>query len=375
MIENTPLFLFGNGLSIALSFDFSLKTITEKFINQLSGIEKEFFEEICGDENIDFDDFEANFSMIEDAYYSLKKYRRFIDSDTGQTFIKKFMLINPRLIEHEEIIKSLYDKYIFQILNIIHGNVTKQGITEKLDGFTKFLKSQFSSCKKGYVFTLNYDLLAETILLEDIGTEHITDFCSSTNKFKGTEIEKFDFDPALNDHKYGEDYTDANVELHHLHGSLSLFYDYTRNKAIKFKSQDIFTHDVYNRISDENWTLTPAIITGGGKSLKMNEYPFEFYFRNFKDLSTYGKYNKLFIVGYSFRDEHINELIKRWMKSVEDYSKALLIVDYKTDEKGKEDFKTFVRKKIRKKPVIPNKCFEFGGANAIHDVKGTRARE
>tara|TARA_B100000949_G_scaffold176783_1_gene157539 strand:- start:591 stop:1724 length:1134 start_codon:yes stop_codon:yes gene_type:complete len=376
MKENTPLFLFGNGLSIALSFDFSLKTITERFINQLSGIEKEFFEEICGgNSNINFDDFEANFSLIEDAYNSLRKYRRFIDSNTGQTLLKKFDLIDPKLVKHEKIIKSLYDKYIFQILAIIHGNVTKQGIAEKLNDFTKFLKVQFSTCKKGYVFTLNYDLLAETILLEDIGTENITDFCSSTYKFKGTEIDKFDFDPALNDHKYGDDYTDANVELHHLHGSLSLFYDYSRNKAIKFRSEDIFIHDVYERISKENWTLTPAIITGGGKSLKMNEYPFEFYFRNLKDLSTYGKYNKLFIVGYSFRDEHINELIKRWMRSVEDYTKALLIVDYKTDEKTREEFKNFVRKQIRKKPVIPNRCFEFGGANAIHDVEGTNARE
>ncbi|WP_186758204.1 SIR2 family protein [Echinicola salinicaeni] len=375
-VENTPLFLFGNGLSIALSLDFSLKVITEKFINQLSGIEKEFFEEICGgNSQINFDDFEVNFSVLEDAYNSLKKYRRFTDSVTGKIFLEKFNLIDPELLKHEEIIKSLYEKYIFQILGIIHGNVTKQGIAEKLHNFTRFLKYQFENCKKGYVFTLNYDLLAEAILLEDIGTENLTDFCSATHKFKGTEIDKFDFDPALNDHKYGEDYTDANVELHHLHGSLSLFYDYSRNKAIKFKSEDIFFHDVYNRINKEKWTLAPSIITGGGKSLKMNEYPFEFYFRNLKELSTYGKYNKLFVVGYSFRDEHINELIKRWMKSVEDYSKGLLIVDFKTNDSDKENFKKFVRKKIRKNPPIPDLCFEFGGVNAIHDIEGTMAKE
>lgn len=371
MKKNTPLFLFGNGLSIALSWEFSLKTITEKFISNLDGDEKEFFEEICGgDENINFDDFEANFSLIEDAYNSLKKYRRFIDSKAGKVFLEKFELLNPELIKHEEIIKSLYDKYIFQILGIIHGNVTKIDIAMKLNGFTQFLKQQLSNCKKGYVFTLNYDLLAETILLEEIGSDKMTDFCSATHKYSGTDIDKFDFDPALNDYKYGEDYTDANIELHHLHGSLSLFYDSARNKCIKFKSEDIFIHDVYKSIGEQNWSLTPAIITGGGKSLKMNEYPFEFYFRNLKDLSTYAKYDKLFIVGYSFRDEHVNELINRWMKSVKDYSKGLLIVDYKTTDEDKEEFKKFVRKQIRKRPVIPNKCFEFGGANAIKDVPG-----
>lgn len=376
MKDNRPLFLFGNGLSIALSQEFSLKKITKKFIKQLDGLEKDFLIEICnGEKKINFDDFESNFSLIEDAYNSLRKYQKFIDSKTGKTLIKKFKLSNPELEKHEKIIKSIYDKYIFQILGIIHGNVTQQGIKEKLNLFTKFLKNQLLTCHKGYVFTLNYDLLAETILLEEIGTGKITDFCSATHKFKGTKIDKYDFDPALNDHKYGEDYTESNIELHHLHGSLSLFYDSSRNKAIKFKSEDIFVNDVYNRISKEKWTLTPAIITGGGKSLKMNEYPFEFYFRNLKDLSTYGKYNKLFIVGYSFRDDHINELISRWMKSVKDYRDGLLIVDYKSNDDEKEEFKKFIRKKIKKRPMIPDSCFEFGGANKIRDIKGTNAKE
>ncbi len=378
MEENqfTPLFLFGNGLSIALSPEFSLKTITKKFLSQLEGNDKGFFEQICGEDgNISFDDFEKNFSRLEDAYNSLKKYRQFIESHAGEIFLDQFQLTNPNLHEHETIIESLYERYIFQILEIIHGNVTKKAISKHLSQFCIFLNNQLSACKKGYVFTLNYDLLAETILLEEIGSNKITDFCSATGQFKGTSIKKYDFDPALNDHKYGEDYTDANVELQHLHGSLSLFYDYERNKAIKFKSEDIFIESIYKRISTEKWSLTPAIITGGGKSLKMNEYPFEFYFRNLKDLSTYGKYNKLFIVGYSFRDDHINELINRWMKSVKDYSEGILIVDYKSTEEGQEEFKKFVRSKIRKKPAIPNMCFEFGGANAIKDVKGTVPKE
>jgi hypothetical protein len=376
MKNNTPLFLFGNGLSIALSSEFSLKTITEKFISQLKGLEKDFLIEVCGGKDeINFNDFEANFSLIEDAYNSLRKYRRFIESETGSAFLNKFDLIDPELLKHEIIIKSLYDKYIFQILEIIHGNVTKKGIAEKLKGFTSFLTDQLSNCNKGYVFTLNYDLLAETILLDEFGDNRLTDFCSYTRKFKGTTIDKFDFDPALNIHKYGDEFTDSIIELHHLHGSLSLFYDYSRNKPIKFKSEDIFIHDVYKNISKNNWTLVPAIITGGGKSLKMNEYPFEYYFRNFKDLSTYGKFNKLFVVGYSFRDEHVNEIIKRWMKAVDDYSNGLMIVDYKSTEIDKQEFIKFVRDKIRKRPPIPETCFEFNGVNEIKDVEGSKPKD
>ncbi len=374
--DNKPLFLFGNGLSIALLPDFSLKKITNKFISSLSGDKKAYLCELCGGEsNLSFDDFELNFSLLEDAYGSLKKYRRFIETQAGKLLLSKFNLPNPDLIKHEEIIKALYDEYIFQILGLIHGNVTKVAIEKKLDKFSAFLKNQLENCSKGYVFTLNYDLLAETILLEQIGSGRFTDFCSPTGYFKGTQIAKYDFDPALNDNRYGEHYSSASIELHHLHGSLSMFYDYERNKAIKIKSEDILINNVYSTIHKEKWTLYPAIITGGGKSTKMNEYPFEFYFRNFKDYSTYGKYNKLFIVGYSFRDEHVNELIKRWMKAMESYSKGLLIVDYQATVEQQNEFKKFVRSKIRKKPAIPDECFEFGGVNAIKDVVGTKIRE
>lgn len=366
-INNIPLFLFGNGLSMALSPEFSLKKITCKFLAGLEGEEKSFLSELCGgEENLNFDDFESNFSLIDDAYINLKKYQRFIESSAGQILLKKFNLVNPQLNKHEKIIKSIYDKYIFQILNLIQGNVTLKGIDENLKEFSTFLSSQLMKSQKGYVFTLNFDLLAETILLQNIGSNKITDFCASAHKLKSTSINKFDFDPAMNDDRYG----DANIELHHLHGSLSLFYDYSRNKAIKFKSEDIFQHNLYNKIHEHSLPLYPAIITGGGKSSKITEYPFEFYHRNFKDYCTYVKFGKLFIVGYSFRDEHINELIKRWLDNTDDFTKGLLIIDFKNEKTEQDEFIKFVTKALKKRN-IPESCFEFNGANAIKDIEGT----
>ncbi|MDB5003904.1 MAG: hypothetical protein JWQ34_2129 [Mucilaginibacter sp.] len=374
-MANVPLFLFGNGLSMALSPVFSLKAITQRFLESLEGDENDFLVELCGGvDNLNFNDFEDNFSKLEDAYNSVVKYNLFIRSEVGQVFLNKFDLPNPFLDRHQSIIKSIYNKYIFQILGLIIGNVRKPSIQEKLGVFTKFLKDELTTADKGFVFTLNYDLLAESIMLDDIGSENFTDFCSSTSVFKGTDISKFDFDPALNNHKYGDDYTDSTIELHHLHGSLSLFYDYLRNKAIKFRCEDIFTYDIYNNIEREGWPLYPAIITGGGKSLKMSEYPFEYYYRVLKDLSTYGKYSKLYIVGYSFRDDHINELLKRWIISVQDYSAGLLIVDYKSEQVEQIAFKIFVKKALKLRDEIPAQCFAFGGANSIFQKVGTEAK-
>ncbi|MEK3871066.1 MULTISPECIES: SIR2 family protein [Paenibacillus] len=369
-----PLFLFGNGLSVALSSEFALRNITTRFIDELDQEDRDFLMQLCGGEDgLSFDDFESNFTYLESAYESLVKYNSFIESEVGKTFLRNFNLSNPELSNHKKIIEKIYRKYIARILEIIHGNVHLDAIERKLGGFTEFFVRNLRESTKGFVFTLNYDLLVETILLEKLGTNYFTDFCFSANKLKDTNVSKFDFNPKRNEGYYSD--SQRQVELHHLHGSLSLFYDYSRNRATKLKSEDIGFEDIYKEIYEENLPLIPAIITGGGKSDKIVQYPFEFYYRALKDICDFGEASKLFIVGYSFRDDHINDLIIRWTKNVKDYTKGLLIVDYKNSNEDKEAFKEVVRKAIRKRPAIPDHCFEFGGANNIHDVEGTEAKE
>jgi len=371
MIKENPIFLFGNGLSIALSPEFALRTITEKFIYSLDGEEKEFLEGISTPEGVlSFDDFERNFSMLEAALASLTRYRRFLDSEVGDKFLIRFALDKPGLVEHERIIKGIYNKYVARILDLIRGNVRKDLIEEKLAAFTRFFSETLNNSSKGYVFTLNYDLLVETILLETLGTNNFMDFCYPASSCQHFGFPKFDFNPRRSLEIFPEA---SKVELHHLHGSLSLFYDVARNRAFKYKSEDIGLGDIYRKISQEDLPILPAIITGGGKSEKIVEYPFDWYYRSLKDLVDAGAGSSLYIIGYSFRDEHINDLVKRWMKSVQDFSKGLLIVDYKPTLESQEQFVRFVTKSLQKRK-IPEQCFVFGGVNQIHAVEGTKTK-
>lgn len=371
-MNNKPLFIFGNGLSIALSPEFSLKTITEKFINSLEGYEKEFLEGISTPQGVlSFDDFEQNFTSIEAALSSLIRYRFFLDSPVGTSFLKQFSLHNPDLIDHETIIKTIYRKYIARILELIHGNVKKSQIEQRLHNFKTFLASTLNESTKSYIFTLNYDLLIETILLDTIGSNEFTDFCFPSGNCKLTGLPKFDFNPRRSFEMFP---TAASIELHHLHGSLSLFYDLTRNRAFKFSSEDIGLNDLYQRIYKEDLPLVPAIITGGGKSEKIVEYPFDWYYRTLKDIVDSGDATSLYIIGYSFRDIHINDLIARWMRNVTDYSTGLLIVDYKADKDSQKNFISFVKKSLHKRSLAES-CFEFRGANYLHRVEGTTKKD
>ena len=371
---NEIAFLIGNGLSIALSESFSLRTVTKEFIDSLDGQDKEFLSELAkyNGTEMNFDDFESNFSDLEASLSSLKRYRNFINSKVGGHFLKKYNLEDPRLEEHETVIDKLYMGYVSKILTLIHGNVRVLHIKKKLTPFVKFFIGKIKGSSRTYILTLNYDLLVETILLEFLVRAHFTDFCCPSGKLSGMDIEKFDFNPQRNRDMFESE--DIKTELFHLHGSLSLFYDYNRNRALKLKSSDIEGENIYDKIKEGGIPLIPAIIIGGGKSEKIVEYPFDFYYRSAKDLCDAGRPKEFYIIGYSFRDDHVNDLIKRWTENVNSYENGLRIIDYRTDQEEQSAFKKHVRSQIRKRPKIPDECFIFDGVNGIASCPGAEIK-
>ena len=266
---SVPMFLFGNRLSIALSPDFALRLITARFIQSLGPEDKAFVESLSTSQGaqFSFDDFETNFTVIDAANDSLARYVRFLESKAGIGMMQRFGLPNPGLQKHVDIISRLYTSYLSMILGLIRGNVHHDMINSKIAAFSKFLVDQIQKADRCYLFTLNYDLLIETILLNTITGEAFTDFCHSSGMLAGTTIGKYDFNPRRVEEWF--DATNRKTELHHLHGSLSLFYDYDRNRVIKLKSDDIGIEDIYGKIAEDALHLKPAIITGGGKSDKI----------------------------------------------------------------------------------------------------------
>ena len=104
------------------------------------------------------------------------------------------------------------------------------------------------------------------------------------------------------------------------------------------------------------------------------EYPFDFYYRSAKDLCDAGRPLEFYIIGYSFRDGHVNDLIRRWAESVNSYENGLRIIDYRTGQKEQEAFKKHVRSQIKKLSKIPDECFIFDGVNGITSCLGAEAK-
>ncbi|HDR4453816.1 SIR2 family protein [Bacillus sp. FSL K6-1338] len=367
--------LTGNGLSVALNSDFSLKSITERFFDRLDGSHREFIKHHMKD-NYSQLDFEEAIASIEQVYDSLAHYNGFLIGEKGKNFLDAYKLKNTEFNDHIKAIQTIIHQYTSSILDLIINNVKQKDISDKLQPFVDWLVDTIDSSEKIDLFTLNFDLLLETILLTYYSTDKFADFHFRGKRWSAINNEwQYYFDPDRSKQIHPINYQN-NIRLHHLHGSLSSFKDIKSGRLFKITTEALRDSNLYENIFEKG--VTPSIVTGGGKSLKVQQNPFQFYYNEFKksmviedDLC-----DELYIIGYSFRDDHINKTIADRCKIARRKEKPkpfkLVIVDYANDDTSKLEFISRINKalEIPKKHAfqIDSANILFGGANSIKNM-------
>jgi len=367
--------LTGNGLSVGLNRAFALQNITQTFYNKLTPEHQKFIqhhmERIQKDEYIQVD-FEEAIASIEEVHDALDSYVNFlINEEEGKKYLESEGLGVEELQSHLTKIKEIIISYTSSIVEIIDGNVHWEQIGDRLSGLINWLQAELQGNDEIDLFTLNFDLLLETILLRIVGTDEFTDFHVKRGKTPDGH-DKFNFDPqqTLNDFGY------RRIRLHHLHGSLSSFKRLSDGRIFKLRTEDIRLSDLYKKL-DAN-ELFPSIITGGFKSKKIQSLPFSFYYGKFKEkmVDPENLCEELYIIGYSFRDEHINKAISERLKIHRKRNgaplKRFVIVDYKLTEEEQDKFIEDVNKALelgqRTKLKKEDGIFIFNGADAIDEI-------
>lgn len=363
--------LTGNGLSVGLNPDFSLKSITERFFDRLDDEHRDFIEHHMK-ENYSQLDFEEAIASIEQVYDSLAHYNDFLSGEKGSNFLNAYKLENTEIEKHIGAIKTIIHEYTSSILDLIINNVKQQDIKDKLQPFVDWLVDTIDTSDEIDLFTLNFDLLLETILLTYYESEKFADFHFRSKK-KWAAIdnnEQYYFDPDRSRDIHKKNYIN-NVRLHHLHGSLSSFKDIESGRLFKITTEALKENNLYDNIFEHG--VIPSIVTGGGKSLKVQQNPFNFYYTEFKKTMVIEDQlcDELYIIGYSFRDEHINKAVAERIKNEKDKDKPLkmVIVDFASDDATKQEFINRINKalKIPKKNAIElgDERILFEGANSI----------
>ncbi len=120
----------------------------------------------------------------------------------------------------------------------------------------------------------------------------------------------------------------------------------------------------YNKVYDKifGFDLIPSIVTGGEKSRKVEENPFHFYYNEFQRqlINENNCCEELYVIGYSFRDNHINKAVKKRMSFERKrknaiYLQKLIIVDFKPDQKSRDEFVDHINEALELGPNMSNR--------------------
>jgi len=206
---------------------------------------------------------------------------------------------------------------------------------KKTPAHVEFLKKIFkergdlSRCLK--VFTLNYDTAFEQAG-DEIDAVVIDGFSfSHKQKFKSTQ---FNFD-IIQNYKQGIKHHNKVFQLYKLHGSV----DWRRNGDGEI-------------VKDEKTDVAVLIYPHSSKFKKIFQLPYYGMFANFQN-SLLNEKTTLFIIGYGFMDEHINDAISEAIEHNPDLE--IFVINPSLDNKNLNDY----RKKVS------------DGAKNIHLIKNT----
>jgi len=212
----------------------------------------------------------------------------------------------------------LYDCYNELIADLLSRDYEIRYNQMDYFGFLVF----FQMFKNKYIFTLNHDLLLE-YLLKRYNKEYSDGFSLDNSPITGEKDEPLEV--------FSNQYVN-DTKLYKLHGSIDYYrFDfYNQSKALYLRTGEylFFKPKSYHNkhfakridldsgkvIQNQNINITPQFLTGKNKPMVIENSRFYGYlFNSFADVLK--QTSDLLIIGYSFGDTHINEMIIKTIDS------------------------------------------------------------
>lgn len=242
----------------------------------------------------------------------------------------------PKWLFDRENVNQALEYVLLTIMDIVNGyNAPYLAGVTKNTWYRRFWKDYDGAWD---LFNLNYDTTIE----------HTLNNCEDGFDVIQGQSEFLHFLPQ----KLWENKRGAST-ICHLHGCIEYFDSRYRNKVyekevLKYGFHDLYKYNSYDKVRDmyngssksklsnqagEQYVNTP-IITGLMKTDKLNILPFAFYHSYLYNCIM--RNNSLLVVGYSFGDLYINQLIERMELIYGDKKRVVLIDHWKLMVEDKE---------------------------------------
>lgn len=322
-------FLLGSGCS-----SFYVEKVEEKGekkwneigIPTMAPLAKEFYSSILSAEDkkwlkddkgldVENDNFKSNLELFLGTLHSLYYYFE-TTNKTGE----------EEAIRIKTIIKTARDFLLKRCLNEDNRNSNADAqLVDLYKSFYRKLLYRNSNLPKPNIFTTNYDLYSE-IALDNLGIHYVNGFSGGIKKYFNPTIFNYALAEKMDLSQSKWSVIDNFIYLFKIHGSLNWIQDEEQSKL--FRVREIQETNFDNLKSKDVIMIHPT-------PLKQNASmgsPYSDLFREFQKKLMQNN-NVLITLGYSFSDEHINNLIYQAFTIP---SFRLIVL---ADEKGSEEIK------------------------------------
>ena len=252
---------------------------------------------------------------------ALKRYQE--NSDFEGFFEEIVYGVNST--EEEKIIVTTAVLEIYYYINLHTENLMKQGNSSGIDFNTLiFFLQRFSNMTqgKGFIFTLNQDLFLEKL---------INKYLRKDERFSNCSIDY----PCIDSSHIGREWKSEFPSKKSLE-------DWLSNPNLSGSLHRSREFPLYVKLhGSSGWIYNNGKISipiiGKNKSKQISQEPLlNWYVELFKQ--TLDETVDIWVIGYSFSDNHINEIL---MRSMQKYRSSLYVIDIKTHNDFMECFQKF----------------------------------
>lgn len=216
---------------------------------------------------------------------------------SNRIYLDKFDSHKDKLNICKELIKTI-ETIIFNKLNVGIESEEEKEVLKTYQSFYSKLALRNKDLSRLNIFTTNNDLFNETAL-DSLNIHYINGFGGGINKFFNPALFNYSFSKRMDTSIEKFEPVENMVYLYKIHGSINWIED-TSNTNTFFKIREIS----FTEKSEKNILIYPTP-TKQSKSLAS---PYVELFREFQK-KLLEPHSVLFIIGYSFSDEHVNNVI------------------------------------------------------------------
>jgi len=310
--------LTGNGLSIAYNKKLELTSITSEAIDRIENLSKEegsvtnalkaiVEHAFTGPDSNDFEKLVGAFNYEEKSLMHLEELAKALptDGDLHESIRKTARFARA--------VSTLGTRHTLEII-LEHSKGSVEGMKKSgLYQWTKAVLDKFSGQVR--FGNLNYDTLLLATLLQ-MPRKH-KDELSTLRNWGPSALESPDGRRIPTLYRKPQDFPqDRRIQLLSMHGSLTYWYSPHHNDYVSLPVEDIRTHgflkyDFSREIHEDSVKPYPAVVltSQADKGGHVQRFPFSLAYEQFEAALRDSKH--WLIVGYSFRDTCVNELLHK----------------------------------------------------------------